>query len=314
MAVTPNKGYELQSTGSNVGTWGTELNNNVFGIVDNNLGGIATVGLSSSNVTLTATQAQNACIQFTGALTANVVVTSPAVGFYFVENLTTGNYSVTISNGVGSTYIPPQLAFRTIFADASSGVRAIGLPAPGLLIPYGGDLSSIPPWLGGELVAPYGQAVSRAGTTARLFSVLGTTYGAGDGSTTFNLPDLRGRIPLGRDDLGGSAASRITSAGSGIAGTTLGAVGGAQNVTLTLAQLAQHNHGVNDPGHNHTYARVATAGTVVSQASNDVQVASGLVDVSTNTIVTGVTTQASGSNQSHNNMPPGIIMNYLMTL
>ena len=84
-------------------------------------------------------------------------------------------------------------------------------------------------------------AVSRA-TYSDLFAAIGTTYGAGDGSTTFNLPDLRGRVAAGRDDMGGSAANRITNGGSGIVGTTLGAAGGAETHTLTTAQIPSHSH------------------------------------------------------------------------
>src|SRR5688500_6092933 len=72
-----------------------------------------------------------------------------------------------------------------------------------------------------------GSAVSRT-TYAGLFNVIGETYGVGDGSITFNLPDLRGRAVAGKDNMGGSAANRITSGGSGITGTTLGAAGGTE--------------------------------------------------------------------------------------
>ncbi|MDE2377292.1 MAG: tail fiber protein [Bradyrhizobium sp.] len=82
----------------------------------------------------------------------------------------------------------------------------------------------------------YGQAISRT-TYAPLFSLFGTTYGNGDGSTTFNLPDLRGRVVAGKDDMGGSAASRLTSAYFGTSAATLGAVGGSQNHALTLSEL-----------------------------------------------------------------------------
>lgn len=71
----------------------------------------------------------------------------------------------------------------------------------------------------------YGQEVSRS-TYATLFAAIGTTYGTGDGSTTFNLPDLRGRTLAGKDNMGGSAASRLTSGASGVDGATLGAAGG----------------------------------------------------------------------------------------
>ncbi len=83
---------------------------------------------------------------------------------------------------------------------------------------------------------PFGQAISRT-TYATLFTLLSTTYGIGDGSTTFNIPDLRGRFLAGKDDMGGSAASRLTTAGGAVDGATLGATGGVQNITLAANQI-----------------------------------------------------------------------------
>ena len=83
----------------------------------------------------------------------------------------------------------------------------------------------------------FGQAISRT-TYSALFAVLGMTYGAGDGSTTFNLPDLRGRVVAGQDDMGGSSANRLTNQSGGLNGDTLGATGGAETHTLTTAQMA----------------------------------------------------------------------------
>lgn len=87
----------------------------------------------------------------------------------------------------------------------------------------------------------YGQAISRS-TYATLFAVLSTTYGIGDGSTTFNLPDLRGRVIAGKDDMGGSAAGVLTGSGTGFGTqgqtpTNLGAKGGAESKTLATANL-----------------------------------------------------------------------------
>jgi microcystin-dependent protein len=89
-----------------------------------------------------------------------------------------------------------------------------------------------------------GQAVSRSDYSA-LFTALGTTYGAGDGSTTFNLPDLRGRVPAGVDNMGGSAASRLTSTVLS-ASNTLGATGGAQTHTLVVGEIPAAEVRVND--------------------------------------------------------------------
>jgi microcystin-dependent protein len=71
--------------------------------------------------------------------------------------------------------------------------------------------------------------VSRA-TYANLFNAIGTTWGAGDGTTTFNVPDLRGRVPLSRGQ------------GSGLTNRTLGSTGGAETHTLVTAEIPAHTH------------------------------------------------------------------------
>lgn len=83
----------------------------------------------------------------------------------------------------------------------------------------------------------------------------GFPYGQ-DGGGNPKLPDARGRVTAGKDDMGGSAAGRLTSAGSGIVGATLGAAGGAQSVALTVNQIPSHNHGGNTGGDNqdHTHS------------------------------------------------------------
>lgn len=82
----------------------------------------------------------------------------------------------------------------------------------------------------------FGQAVSRT-TFAALFAVISIQYGSGDGSTTFNVPDCRGNILVGRDDMGGSAAGRLTTPFYGGVPTIMGAVGGGQSRTLITANL-----------------------------------------------------------------------------
>jgi microcystin-dependent protein len=117
----------------------------------------------------------------------------------------------------------------------------IGPPGPGA------PIGSVIAWPGATAPAGWllchGQAVPRL-TYPALFTAIGVTYGAGDGSNTFNLPDLRGRVVVARDNMGGSAANRVTAAVSGLDAVVLGAVGGDQ-------RLQQHLHGVNDPGHAH---------------------------------------------------------------
>ena len=134
--------------------------------------------------------------------------------------------------------LPPEADTRSITERLNVLIRgynqALRTP-PGVILPFAGATAP-----DGFLLC-YGQAVSRD-TYSDLFAAIGTTYGAGDGSTTFNLPDLRGRVAAGKDDMGGTAANRITNGGSGIVGTTLGANGGAETHTLTTAQIPNHSH------------------------------------------------------------------------
>lgn len=138
----------------------------------------------------------------------------------------------------------------------------------------------------------YGQAISRT-TYASLFALFSTTYGSGDGSSTFNIPDLRGRVTAGKDDMGGSAASRLTTTNGGVDGGTLGAFGGAQNVTLAANQIPSlSSTGTNNisvsgtalntstdvgsltsggPG-NFGFATARSASTIVSTGSNSISV------------------------------------------
>lgn len=95
-----------------------------------------------------------------------------------------------------------------------------------------------------RLIKCDGSAISRT-DYADLFEVIGTTYGAGDGATTFNLPDFRGRVPIG------------TGQGTGLTDRTLGATVGAETHQLTTAQMPQHNHSI---AHDHPSATTSTDG------------------------------------------------------
>jgi microcystin-dependent protein len=92
-------------------------------------------------------------------------------------------------------------------------------------------------------VWPNGQNLSRS-SYATLFAAIGTTYGAGDGAISFGTPDVRGRALFGLDNLGGAAASRITSGVSGINAAALGNAGGDQ-------RIGTHGHAATQAAHNH---------------------------------------------------------------
>jgi microcystin-dependent protein len=176
---------------------------------------------------------------------------------------------------------------------------------PGVVLPFAGATAPA-----GFLLCG-GQAVSRA-TYAALFAAIGTAFGAGDGSTTFNLPDLRGRAAFGKDDMGGSAASRITSGGSGIAGTTLAAAGGAETHTLTTGQMPAHSHAVSDPGHSHIQDAGAIPPGGPYTGRSTYGDGTNLGQIPTYASGTGLSIQNSGGGGAHNNMPPALVLNHII--
>jgi microcystin-dependent protein len=166
----------------------------------------------------------------------------------------------------------------------------------------------------------YGQAISRT-TYSALFGIIGTTYGSGDGSTTFNLPDLRGSVVAGLDNMGGSAAGRLTSTYFGSDPTVLGDRGGSQNRTLITANLPAYTPaGIianTDPGHNHTVSApfvVNSAGGGAIPAGN---VTTQLNSVTSSTNTTGITsaftgTAQGGSSTAFATIQPALVMNKII--
>tara|TARA_R110000868_G_scaffold157001_2_gene384058 strand:- start:892 stop:4092 length:3201 start_codon:yes stop_codon:yes gene_type:complete len=109
-------------------------------------------------------------------------------------------------------------------------------------------VGTIMPWPGSTAPAgylfAYGQAVSRT-TYAELFTVYGTAYGSGDGSTTFNVPDYRGRIPFGKDDMGGTAAGRLNVTLTGTkASTGSGVITGLSSTASLVVGMAAFGTGI----------------------------------------------------------------------
>lgn len=154
----------------------------------------------------------------------------------------------------------------------------------GGLMPYGG--ASDP--AGGYWLVCDGRAISRS-TYAGLFNVLGTAYGVGDGSTTFNIPDVRGRAPIGAGQ------------GSGLTNRVRGAAGGAESVVLTDAQMPDSNIG--NSGTPLVYLQGGPAGTggplaIPTSGSGNANYA--------------VNNTATGGGSAHENMPPFVALSYII--
>jgi microcystin-dependent protein len=149
-----------------------------------------------------------------------------------------------------------------------------------------------------------GSAISRT-TFSALFTAIGTTWGVGDGSTTFNVPDLRGRTAVG------------AGTGSGLTARTLGQQAiGEEAHALSVAELAVHNHVINisDPGHSHVVTvNIGTStgpGSGYPQGNDNV----GTNNHTTTADGTGITATSNnnGSGTAHNTMQPSAVLNKLI--
>ena len=124
-----------------------------------------------------------------------------------------------------------------------------------------------------------------------LFSLLGTQYG-GNGTTTFALPDLRGRFPIGAGQ------------GSGLTGRTQGETGGEENHTLLLSEIPSHTHSVNVS--NTTGTTDTPGGNYLAQSSEGINEYAS----TSNSIMNAGSLNNTGGGQAHNNMQPYLVMSW----
>lgn len=205
---------------------------------DDTAGAIVTTGTSTA-YTLTSYQGFDSTNRLRGQLIA------------FVPHTTNGGACTLNVDGLGAIplrqisnvdlaagTLVQSTPYSVIYSPTTSEFNFHNVFGNPYIIPIGASIdfwgASAP---NSSFALAYGQAISRT-AYATLFGLLGTTYGPGDGSTTFNIPDLRGRVVAGRDDMGGSAALRLSATSITTGGaTTLGGYGGSETKSLTTTNL-----------------------------------------------------------------------------
>ena len=173
---------------------------------------------------------------------------------------------------------------QTSLAALQAAIAAIVTVPTGTLFPFAGAAAPT-----GYLICD-GSAVSRT-TYAALYAIVVDVFGAGDGANTFNLPDLRGRLPVGAGTGagGGASGTGVPTGGSALTARAAGAWFGAETHTLTTPEIPSHTHTMFTNGGTGTGSFFPTA-------------------LYSATINTGAT----GGGGAHNNVQPCIVTNYII--
>jgi microcystin-dependent protein len=210
-----------------------------------------TVATAAGNPTVTGTGTNFTLLSAGNNITINgISYTISAIASDISLTLTTN----PVATASGLSYITST--DKTALTVTKNGNVGVGTTTPAYKLDVIGTVNATSVYQNGALLSPTGAltmfagsvvptgwllcdgtAVSRT-TYAILFAVISTTYGIGNGSTTFNLPDLRSRLPIGYNS--GDANVNV-----------LGKTGGANSKTLSTTEMPAHNHGVTDPGHGH---------------------------------------------------------------
>lgn len=199
--------------------------------------------------------------------------------------------NVNISTNQGEVYVSGDFRASTISQGLPSGEC-------GLLVPIG----TVVPYCGGSSPAGWllcdGSQYDRIAYN-NLFDVIGYTFGGSDDN--FNVPDFRGRLPLGSSNGLESFANK-----------NVGDIGGSETHTLTVDEMPSHAHGVTDPGHTHAYLGVTGVANPAVSLTTMTVADDGDSVRTTGSSVTGISINNTGGGFAHSIMQPYLTLNFII--
>jgi microcystin-dependent protein len=318
MSNTPNMNIVLPTPGADTGVWGTEVNTGL-GVVD-----------THDHTPGKGVPVPSTAVSFVSDIDLNTKALSGATKLQMADqgaaltgltnklalNAASGDLYYTNSSGV-----PVQI---TQGSSITSPTSSAALPTGGVM-PFAGTAAPT-----GWLLAD-GSAVDRT-VYAALFGVIGTIYGTGDGLTTFNVPNMSGRVAVGVGTYTDSVSGSVTRSLAQVAGAEKHILSPSEGPSHTHVQ-SPHTHNLTDPGHKHTVnynsggpsSPAITSNNAVWTGANPLQTNDGSLpagvpkDAGLNSATTGITISSAtavnldaGADVPHNNMQPYLGLNYII--
>lgn len=291
---SPSLRIELIGTGDQSGIWGDTTNNNLGGLIEQAIAGVVSIPMTDNDYTLTVRngsvdEARNAVLVFTsvGALTGSRNIIIPAQEkIYSVKNTTTGGQNLVVKTSSGTGYTVPNGKTAYIYCDGLdcySGVDYV----PNL------ELTGVPT----APTAAYGTNTTQVATTAFVQAALQALYPVGsvyiNAGVDTNPATLFG---FGTWVSVGDGKVLVNQDATDTAFDTLGETGGSKDATLvshthTASTEGNHTHGVNDPGHVHSYTSPYGSGAQYYPVAGNAQI----VGATTGASATGISIQAGGA-------------------
>lgn len=293
--------------------------------------GSLTTGGTSTAYTVTTNQDATTLAQLNAQIITIVPhATNGASPTLAVNGLTAKSIRTETGVSVGAGVMIAGTPYQLVYFSSAGEFILMNFATNPYIIPIGAmlpwTLSAVP---NSNFVFPSGQAISRT-TYSTYFNQVGTFYGAGDSSTTFNVLNLEGK---GISCLE-TSASLLTTAGCGIDGATRGATGGAQTITLDTTMIPSHLHAAGTLTHYASIAQTGwgtTGGNIGTVASGRLVVGSGNFEntesleslrAAGNSIVldSGATQSVAGSTAStgggaaHRNVQPTMILPFILRI
>ncbi len=225
----------------------------------------------------------------------NCTVVYQGAGVWIVFGYSRGSFAAGFSLPTGATFWTPS-ANVSISGAVRCNARTLGSAASGATELASATASNLYAFLWNNLSNTAAPVSGGRGATAAADFAANKTIG---------LPDMRGNVPAGLDDMGNSAASRLTSLTMSPDGITPMATGGSQSLTFLQANLPSINWSVTDPGHNHTYSIAVTSGNQKPAAGGTAPFDT-LNGTVTGTSTTGISVASGGSGTAMKILQPTV--------